>query len=93
MKRNDNIGIGFIAGVIYALIFIVVTILASVIEFWLAYYVGFIVKWTIGTPLCFSLNYIFATDRFIPEMIPWLCAGLGWVGLHFKSSNSSRREK
>ena len=74
----------------FAFIGAVATLILSImimpfINFWLAYFGGWIASLVIGGPLCNALNTIFGTARFDPNMIPWIAGGLGWIGSYFKT--------
>ena len=56
------------------------------INFWLAYFSGWVTSLVVGESLCTALNTIFNTTRFIPSMIPWIAGGLGWIVSYFKTS-------
>lgn len=70
-------------GAIAILIFSIV--IMPFINFWIAYFGGWIASLVIGGPLCNALNTIFGTTRFDPNMIPWIAGGLGWMGSYFKT--------
>ena len=70
-------------GAIATLIFSIM--IMPFINFWLAYFGGWIASLVIGGPLCNALNIIFGTTRFDPNMIPWIAGGLGWIGSYFKT--------
>ena len=63
------------------------------LSFWLAYLGGWIAKVTIGTPLTHSLNTLFGTTRFTPDMIPVMAGALGWLGGFFKTYNMRSNTK
>ena len=56
------------------------------INFWLAYFGGWIAKLVIGTKLAAALNILFNTTYFTAEMLPMMAGALGWVGSFFKST-------
>lgn len=76
-----------IVGGIATLILLIV--IMPFINFWIAYFGGWIVSLVIGGPLCNALNTIFGTTRFDPNMIPWIAGGLGWMGSYFKTRVST----
>ena len=49
------------------------------ISFWIAYFGGWLASLVIGGPLCNALNTLCGTDRFIPEMLPWIAGAFGWI--------------
>ena len=55
------------------------------INFWLAYFGGWIAKLVIGTKLA-ALNILFNTTYFTAEMLPMMAGALGWIGSFFKST-------
>ena len=64
---------------------ILLIVIMPFINFWLAYFGGWIASLVIGNPLCNALNTIFGTTRFNPSMIPLIAGGLGWIGSYFKT--------
>ena len=71
-------------GAVATMIFFVV--IMPFINFWLAYFGGWIASLVVGGPLCEALNTMFGTTRFVPTMIPWIAGGLGWIVSYFKTS-------
>ena len=65
---------------------ILLVVIMPFINFWLAYFGGWIASLVVGGPLCEALNTMFGTTRFIPSMIPWIAGGLGWIVSYFKTS-------
>ena len=65
---------------------ILLVVIMPFINFWLAYFGGWITSLVVGGPLCTALNTIFDTTRFIPSMIPWIAGGLGWIVSYFKTN-------
>ena len=63
---------------------ILLVVIMPFINFWLAYFGGWIASLVVGGPLCEALNTMFGTTRFVPTMIPWIAGGLGWMGSYFK---------
>lgn len=78
-------------GAIAAIILCVV--IMPFINFWLAYFGGWIASLVVGEPLCNALNMIFNTTRFDPAMLPWVAGGLGWIGSYFKTRVSTSNNK
>ena len=72
----------FIGAVATMILFVVIM---PFINFWLAYFGGWITSLVVGEPLCTALNTIFDTTRFIPSMIPWIAGGLGWIVSYFNA--------
>ena len=64
---------------------ILLVVIMPFINFWLAYFGGWIASLVVGGPLCEALNTMFGTTRFVPTMIPWIAGGLGWMGSSFKT--------
>ena len=64
---------------------ILLVVIMPFINFWLAYFGGWIASLVVGGPLCEALNTMFGTTRFVPTMIPWIAGGLGWMGSDFKT--------
>ena len=64
---------------------ILLVVIMPFINFWLAYFGGWIASLVVGGPLCEALNTMFGTTRFVPTMIPWIAGGLGWMGSYFKT--------
>ena len=64
---------------------ILLVVIMPFINFWLAYFGGWIASLVVGGPLCEALNTMFGTTRFVPTMIPWIAGGLGWIGSYFKT--------
>ena len=62
------------------------------ISFWIAYFGGWLASLVIGGPLCNALNTLCGTDRFIPEMLPWIAGAFGWIGGYFKSTIRTKKE-
>ena len=58
---------------------ILLVVIMPFINFWLAYFGGWIASLVVGGPLCEALNTMFGTTRFVPTMIPWIAGGLGSV--------------
>lgn len=76
---------------IFALIGVVVGIIVLIIvmpfiNFWLAYFGGWLAKLVIGTKLATALNVLFNTTYFTAEMLPMLAGALGWIGSFFKGT-------
>ena len=76
---------------IFALIGVVVGIIVLIIvmpfiNFWLAYFGGWLAKLVIGTKLAAALNILFNTTYFTAEMLPMLAGALGWIGGFFKGT-------
>ena len=65
---------------------ILLVVIMPFINFWLAYFGGWIASLVVGGPLCEALNTMFGTTRFVPTMIPWIAGGLGWIVSYFKTS-------
>lgn len=61
-------------------------------SFALSYFGGWICKVTFGGVLTDSLNLLFHTNYFSPEMLPTMAGALGWVGGFFKSVRIIKRE-
>ena len=72
-----------IIGAIATLILLVV--IMPFINFWIAYFGGWIASIVVGDSLCNALNIVFNTTRFEPDMLPWVAGGLGWIGSYFKT--------
>ena len=64
---------------------ILLVVIMPFINFWLAYFGGWIASLVVGGPLCEALNTMFGTSRFVPTMIPWIAGGLGWIGSYFNT--------
>ena len=64
---------------------ILLVVIMPFINFWLAYFGGWIASLVVGGPLCEALNTMFGTTRFVPTMIPWIAGGLGWIGSYFNT--------
>ena len=64
---------------------ILLVVIMPFINFWLAYFGGWIASLVVGGPLCEALNTMFGTTRFVPTIIPWIAGGLGWIGSYFKT--------
>lgn len=62
------------------------------INFWLAYFGGWIAKLVIGTKLAAALNILFNTTYFTAEMLPMMAGALGWVGSFFKSTTTIKNK-
>lgn len=73
----ENILVVFITG-------IVVAIFSPVLVFAFSYFSGWILKVCIGNLVANSLNILFNTTRFTPEVIPMVCGALGTIGSFFK---------
>ena len=75
-------------------IFIVIIslLLSPIISFVSGYLGGMILSATVGNTLVKGLNYIFNTDRFSKEMLPYLCGALATIGSYFRSIVRSGRE-
>ena len=82
MKKTNTI----LSVILIFVIFIFTLVVGPFINYWLAYFGGWIASLTIGGLLSDSLNNIFNTTYFTPENIPALAALLGWIGGFFKSS-------
>ena len=54
------------------------------INFWLAYFGGWLAKIIIGGKLAAALNLLFNTTYFTAEMLPMMAGALGWIGSFFK---------
>ena len=66
-------------------------VIAPFIGFWCAYFGGWLTKLTIGNILCRALALIGIS--IIPDQIPLLAGGLGWIGGFFKSYTNYKRRK
>ena len=64
---------------------ILLVVIMPFINFWLAYFGGWIASLIVGGPLCEALNTMFGTTRFVPTIIPWIAGGLGWIGSYFNT--------
>ena len=64
---------------------ILLVVIMPFINFWLAYFGGWIASLVVGGPLCEALNTMFGTTRFVPTIIPWIAGGLGWIGSYFNT--------
>lgn len=78
MKNGDGFSLIGLLVTIAAII-----IIAPFIGFWLCYFGGWIAKLTIGNILCRSLALI--GIQILPNQIPLLAGGLGWIAGFFKS--------
>lgn len=61
------------------------------INFWLAYFGGWLAKITIGGKLAAALNLLFNTTYFTAEMLPMMAGALGWIGSFFKSTSTIKK--
>ena len=91
MGKRYNVSGGEIALII--IIFAVLLIIAPFISYWCAYFGGWIASITIGGVLCNSLNTLFDTTRFTPNMLPQMAGALGWIGSFFKVIHASTKNK
>lgn len=89
MKSDTGLFLGIVGFIcLIGMLFVI----APFIGFWCAYFGGWLAKLTIGNILCRALALIGIT--IIPDQIPLLAGGLGWIGGFFKSySNYKNREK
>lgn len=62
------------------------------ILFWISYFGGWLASLVIGDSLCNALNTLFGTDRFVPDMIPWIAGAFGWIGGYFKTTANTKKE-
>lgn len=75
-----------------------VTLLAAVLlfifnaflTFWIGYFLGWLAMKTVGSPLTYGLNCLFATTVFKETMLPFIAGGLNWIASFFRSSLSAR---
>ena len=63
------------------------------VNFWIAYFGGWIAKITIGGKLAAALNVLFNTTYFTAEMLPMMAGALGWIGSFFKSTTTVKKSK
>jgi len=78
---------------ILGLISLIITVIfiAPWIDFWFAYFGGWIAKIIIGNQLVSALELI--GINISKDSIPLLAGGLGWIGGFFKSYNFQRKVK
>lgn len=89
MKNYDSFeGFAVIFGLIAFMAFVI--IIGPFMDFWLAYFGGWIASLTIGDILCKGLNSLFQTTHFTKEMLPLFAGTLGWIGGFFKSISTVR---
>lgn len=82
------------AAIIGIIVFIIVFIVfLPFINFWLAYFGGWLAKLVIGTKLAAALNLLFNTTYFTAEMLPMMAGALGWIGSFFKSTATIKNNK
>lgn len=62
------------------------------ISFWFGYFGGWLCSLVIGDILADGLNSLFNTTHFTKDMIPLYAATLGWIGGHFKSKATVKKE-
>lgn len=88
-KKNTT---GFeILGILFVVA--VLLVISPFISYWCAYFGGWIASITIGGILCDSLNTLFGTLRFTPDMLPEMAGALGWIGAFFKAVKTSNSNK
>lgn len=76
-----------VLSIITAVLFIVFAAVAlPFVNYWCAYFGGWIASLTIGVELSNTLNDVFGVSYFTPEQIPAIAGLLGWVGGFFKAS-------
>ena len=78
-------------GAIATLIFSIV--IMPFINFWLAYFGGWITSLVIGDTLANALNTLFNTTHFTKDIIPMCAGALGWVGGYFQGSKNINLNK
>lgn len=82
------------AAIFGIIVFIIVFIVfLPFINFWLAYFGGWLAKLVIGTKLAAALNLLFNTTYFTAEMLPMMAGALGWIGSFFKSTTTIKNNK
>ena len=91
MEKRYNVSGGEILAIIIAVV--VLLIIAPFISYWCAYFGGWIASITIGGVLCDSLNMLFGTLRFTPDMLPEIAGAFGWIGSFFKVIHASTKNK
>lgn len=64
---------------------LIIKIISPILLFIVTYFVGWLIKLTIGNQLIDGLNLIFNTARFTQSMIPAMYATFSTVGFVFKS--------
>ena len=90
MGKKYSVSAGEIIAIM--LVIAVVLVIAPFISYWCSYFGGWIASITIGGILCDSLNTLFATERFTPDMLPAMAGALGWIGSFFKAVNTTSKK-
>lgn len=67
--------------------------IAPIFAFAFGFAGGAILRFAFGSLICNTLNAIFATNRFNPELIPPVCGMIAVIGGCFKTSISSAASK
>lgn len=67
--------------------------IAPIFAFAFGFAGGAILRFAFGSLICNTLNAIFATNRFNPELIPPVCGVIAVIGGCFKTSISSTASK
>lgn len=70
----------------------IVFIAMPFINFWVAYFGGWIAKLVIGAKLATALNILFNTTYFTAEMLPMMAGALGWIGSFFKITTTIKNK-
>lgn len=87
MKHEDH---GWLSAIVAAMIVLCIT---PILTFAFGFAGGAILRFVFGSLICNTLNEIFATNRFNPELIPPICGMIAVIGGCFKTSISSASNK
>lgn len=69
-----------IAAVVICLFSVLASILNTCLAFGAGWFIGFILERIAGDAITTSLNALFNAEKFVPEMLPKLCATLATLG-------------
>ena len=86
MKKEMN-GVTAFATLLAA---VVLFIFNAFVTFWIGYFLGWLAMKTVGSPLIYGLNCLFATTMFKETMLPFVAGGLNWIASFFRSSFSTK---
>lgn len=87
MKHEDH---GWLSAIVAAMIVLCIT---PILTFAFGFAGGAILRFVFGSLICNTLNEIFATNRFNPELIPPICGMIAVIGGCFKTSISATTSK
>lgn len=87
MKHEDH---GWLSAIVAAMFVLCIT---PILTFAFGFAGSAILRFVFGSLICNTLNEIFATNRFNPELIPPICGMIAVIGGCFKTSISSTASK